>query len=414
MAERGGLPWYCVWTDFPVHPKTLALCGRLRDENAGMYVLRLFSHCATHALDGLIEADVVEGAAGWRKKRGVLLAALVSTGALEAREGGRYEVHGWVERNGARIREWLRCNAKRKPRNPDEDAQGTPDEPHKEPRENPAGFSGGTPDEPRVPYEIRKTEKKQKPARLQRAARADGEPTLAPEAAEAASPPPAVEAASGATSSQPEPERQEVPHALATHPGAADEPTPPASSAAAAPMRAGPGPVVDDMPYRPLLFSDAIELPAAAADVRGEIERQIGKRLSLSGREDFAAQVERLEREEEGLALRECTSAACELFDREGQMPGSLEWFARAMAKHLGPPALGAPPPLPGPDEAWLASLGDRRAAAARQWATVLERVTGPKSAVWPDRRVEVLERELAGLVARFTEPLRAAGGGTC
>jgi hypothetical protein len=115
------LPWYHLWTDFPVHPKTLALCAELRDDNAGMYVIRLFSHCANHALDGVLQGGIVEGAAGWRKKRGALLAALVASGVLEARDGDRFEVHGWVERNGARIRKAIADAAKprgNKPRPP--------------------------------------------------------------------------------------------------------------------------------------------------------------------------------------------------------------------------------------------------------------------------------------------------------
>jgi hypothetical protein len=69
--------------------------------------------------------------AGWRKKRGVLLDALVAAGFLESQPDGVLLVHGWEERNGARIREWLRCNDKRKP------------------RKNPAGFSEGSPEQPR-------------------------------------------------------------------------------------------------------------------------------------------------------------------------------------------------------------------------------------------------------------------------
>jgi hypothetical protein len=459
MAERGGLPWYCVWTDFPVHPKTLALCGRLRDDNAGMYVLRLFSHCATHALDGLIDADVVEGAAGWRKKRGALLAALVAVGALKARDGGRYEVHGWVERNGARIREWLRCNAKRRPRNPDEDAQGTPDEPHEEPREDPAGFSGGTPTEPRVPYEIQKTEKKQKPARLQRPRRANGEPKSASEAATVAPPPPAVEAASGAVVCQAaaaasvaarepaavtEPERAEVSHAPgpgkpATHPSAAGASSPPAAPAAAAPRsgtldpvrgadqvappkaadsRAAPGaprarprgPVVDDLTRPPLLVVDTSELPVQAATVRGELEQRLGNVLDLA--DGFAEEVVRLG-EERALEVY-AREAADYLAKHPGEAIRSLAFFVK-VGKRYRP--LASPPrptpPLPGPTEEWLASLGDRRPRAEAQWQLAHDRIL---RAAWPERRAELLQREIDGLVARFPpeEPPLAAGGASC
>jgi hypothetical protein len=69
---------------------------------------------------------------------------------------------------------------------------------------------------------------------------------------------------------------------------------------------------------------------------------------------------------------------------------------------------MSAPEVGPAPDPAWLEGLGQRRAEAEEQWATVVERVN---RAVWPDRRQAVLAEELAGLVARFAEPAAAAGG---
>jgi hypothetical protein len=124
-----GLPWYVIWTEFSRHPKTRDLCARVKDRNAGMYVVRLLEHCAEHALDGRIPAHVIEEAADWRGKPGVLLAALEAAKWLEM-DGEVRIVHGWVERNGARIRTWMDDNrkphgARRKPRaNPDEPPSG--------------------------------------------------------------------------------------------------------------------------------------------------------------------------------------------------------------------------------------------------------------------------------------------------
>jgi hypothetical protein len=152
-----GLPWYQIWTEFPVHPKTLALCAAVRDDNAGMYVIRLWSHCANHALDGVVQAAVVESICGWRKKRGALLTALQTAGIVEPRAAGTALVHGWEERNGKRIRDWVRDNAKRKPKKGD--PAELPQDYHPEPHENPAGFSLETPEEPRCVDGRTKTEK---------------------------------------------------------------------------------------------------------------------------------------------------------------------------------------------------------------------------------------------------------------
>jgi hypothetical protein len=150
MAERGGLPWYCLWAEFSRHGKTRELCALVKDRNAGMYVIRLFEHCADQALDGRISASIVEDVADWRGKVGVLLGALEKTGVLEV-HGAVRVVHGWEERNGARIRQWLRDNAKRKPKkNPASvpsdsraELEGEPAEHHPgNPDETPRGFQG--------------------------------------------------------------------------------------------------------------------------------------------------------------------------------------------------------------------------------------------------------------------------------
>jgi hypothetical protein len=102
-----GLPWFALASDFPTHPKTVRLALRLKDQNAGMYVVRLLAFCAQHApagrLDGEAVEAIIEGACEWRKTSGALVTALVGCGFLE-RDGDGYLVHGWLERNGAHVR----------------------------------------------------------------------------------------------------------------------------------------------------------------------------------------------------------------------------------------------------------------------------------------------------------------------
>jgi hypothetical protein len=141
-----GLPWYCIASDFSGHPKVLELADRLDEPLAGMYVVRLFEHCATQALDGRVRTAAIEGAAGWRGKRGVLLQALVAVGFLEPEGGGTFHMlHGWEERNGARIRKAL-ADAKKprgnKPR-PVPVPRGTEAGPAREPSGTSTGPEGG-------------------------------------------------------------------------------------------------------------------------------------------------------------------------------------------------------------------------------------------------------------------------------
>ncbi|MBN1441688.1 MAG: hypothetical protein JXA90_03215 [Planctomycetes bacterium] len=96
----GGLSWFELDVDFPDHPKTLDLCTRLRDANAGMYVVRLWRYCYRHARDrfgGDAAVVTVEQAAGWRGKRGRLADLLRGTGFLES-NGDELVVHGLAER----------------------------------------------------------------------------------------------------------------------------------------------------------------------------------------------------------------------------------------------------------------------------------------------------------------------------
>lgn len=106
-----GLPWFAVYADFPDHPKTIRLAGKVQDRNAGMYVIRLLTYCARYAPSGVIDRDLVEHASGWVGEPGVLLQALTEVGFVADRKGG-VEVHGWQERNGAHARK-VAADAKR-------------------------------------------------------------------------------------------------------------------------------------------------------------------------------------------------------------------------------------------------------------------------------------------------------------
>ncbi len=106
-----GLPWFALASDFPGHPKTVRLCKRLKDENAGMYIVRLFAHCATYAPEGRIAVDELAKAAGWSGRSHTFLAAALEVGFIES-SGSHVVVHGWEERNGAHVRKHAKDSAR--------------------------------------------------------------------------------------------------------------------------------------------------------------------------------------------------------------------------------------------------------------------------------------------------------------
>ncbi len=118
------LPWFALWSDFSDHPKTIRLCARLGDPNAGMYVVRLLSYCARYAQDGRIPKDMLNHAACW-KRRSSLSQVLLECGFIES-EDDQWIVHGWTERNGAHVRKHAKDNEKPSAsrRNPDKTPRG--------------------------------------------------------------------------------------------------------------------------------------------------------------------------------------------------------------------------------------------------------------------------------------------------
>jgi hypothetical protein len=95
-----GLPWFELDTDYHDSPKAEALKSRLRNPEADAFPSRLYAYCYKHALDRFdpeVAQHVVEAAAKWRGRRGVLFDALFAVGVLE-RDGGKVVVHGVAER----------------------------------------------------------------------------------------------------------------------------------------------------------------------------------------------------------------------------------------------------------------------------------------------------------------------------
>ena len=335
-----GLPWIQVHNDLLAHPKTLRLAIKLADDRAWTYLVQLWLWASMHAPSGRIEGPgceaVIARASGWSLEPDTFVRALHEARFLDQTAEG-YAIHNWDVRAGAhiakrekeraRVRTWREQteNRTRTERVPNTDVRGE--------RET-----------------EREKETKKKPARLQRARRA-----VEPE-----------QQVVGAGTEHPGPTAQGDDaaghlHTLAAGRGECSEPAPtdpPTGIAAAmgAPLTPGyvppgmrPPEPAEAAPSKPLLVVDEVELPPAAALVRGELERQLGKRLAKAGTDGFADQVERLERVGPGEALRVCVEAAAEYQRRTGgEVPGSLAWFSGAMAKFLGAPAgLGAPPPLP-------------------------------------------------------------------
>ncbi len=109
-----GLPWFKVASDFPGHPKTLRLCSILQDPNAGMYVIRLLSYCATYSPEGRIPLDMLAHAAGWKKQRVTVefLASSLETAGFIVCTEAHAEIHGWDEWNGAHVRKCAKDNAR--------------------------------------------------------------------------------------------------------------------------------------------------------------------------------------------------------------------------------------------------------------------------------------------------------------
>lgn len=95
-----GLPWFEMDVDFHEHPKARALQAALKEPLADAYLARLWAYCYRHATDRFPEdsaALVIEEAARWKGKPGVLFEALLKSRSLD-RDGTEVVVHGVKER----------------------------------------------------------------------------------------------------------------------------------------------------------------------------------------------------------------------------------------------------------------------------------------------------------------------------
>ena len=84
-----------VWT----HPKTYALAAALKVEPmlAAAHIIRLWTWAIEAATDGKLghlPAEEIAAGAGWRRKAGAFVGALVAAGWID---GGTMELHDWVE-----------------------------------------------------------------------------------------------------------------------------------------------------------------------------------------------------------------------------------------------------------------------------------------------------------------------------
>lgn len=280
------LPWYRMWTNFPDHEKTLALCDAVRDDNAGMYLVRLHSHCAREALDGRVRASAVEGVCRWRKRRGALLDALTATGWVEPQGDGTVVVHGWEERNGSHIRKAL--SDAQKPRGNKPKARANPAAVPPPSRERPAAVPLGTVAGPAVGDGRSETVDRSEDA-LSPALTHEGEsPDLVPVAADVA-PPPAAEAAAGTstavtgTALPAAPEEAPASDPAPSPAGHSAEGDPSGTAARCWPPRLPLG-LDEDIPTPPLEVLDLVTDPrGAGAAARAEILAGPAGRYPLTG-----------------------------------------------------------------------------------------------------------------------------------
>lgn len=100
-----GLPWFELDVDFHEHPKTMALQVLLKNPCAEAYVSRVWAYCYRQAVDrfsGPAAVVMVEHAARWKGRAGLLVEAMVETGFLD-RDGDVLVAHGVRERLGPHL-----------------------------------------------------------------------------------------------------------------------------------------------------------------------------------------------------------------------------------------------------------------------------------------------------------------------
>ena len=98
------------------HPKTMRVCGMLGDQNAGMYIIRLWRWACRSAPTGCLDGmtpDEIEMAAGYKAQDGRLYAALASR-FIDEKDGKPHALHDWMQHQGGSIKRMnQRADAKR-------------------------------------------------------------------------------------------------------------------------------------------------------------------------------------------------------------------------------------------------------------------------------------------------------------
>lgn len=104
MKRKNDGDWFPLSSDFPTHRKTLHLCELLANDCADCYPIRLMAWLRDQEnVDGAFRSEAeVEMVARWKGERGVLVAALRTSGFLE---GLAY--HNWKTKGGSKVQQML-------------------------------------------------------------------------------------------------------------------------------------------------------------------------------------------------------------------------------------------------------------------------------------------------------------------
>lgn len=419
-----GLPWFAVYADFPDHPKSVRLGVKLGQPLAWAHVLKLWAYCARLALDGRVEADVVEHAAGWTGKVGRFIEAAAGCGFIE-QDGDCYLVHGWEERNGAHVRKHDR-DAK-KPRGNRPPAAPVPP-PSRAGPERDARGTGACPSETQR-GDSREVQKQETAAAARACARdaAGAISKLGPGEAEAAPPPPAVEVSPGpVVSTGALPAAPDEPSEA--HPGRAIAGTATAAQVGAPLVAVA---AFDDSPPRLAPVFDLVELGPAAAEMRARLELRAEWKFLVAAHDRKVQVRSALEELVEALGVDRAEAlcwGALERRRRQGlQPPKTLAFFVPLLeeAQRGGDPL---PVEVAGVDidqvrgqrdleveQRWAPLIGAMNPTQREAYEAEKRRLAGEVFAqgLWTTEESRQLDAAEAFLFEKWSRRVKAAGGET-
>lgn len=133
--------------DFFDHWKTQMLCNALGDQNASMYVLRLWAFCHTRKSDTFehMPPDGLKAVCRWHGDASKLESELCNARFIY-REGTTIIVHGWKEKNKALFKNWVNGAKGGRPKGEKNNPEETQTEfglTQKEPSRNPVETQNG-------------------------------------------------------------------------------------------------------------------------------------------------------------------------------------------------------------------------------------------------------------------------------